>query len=58
MTFAVDGSTSVVAKGATTKSGPGGKIAIADVVKSGSRVSVSYHEMGTMMHAAEVRVLQ
>ena len=56
MTFAIDASTSVVAKGATGRSGAGGKIAITDFVKSGSRVSVSYHEMGTMMHAAEVRV--
>ena len=58
MTFAVDGSTNVVAKGASTKAGPGGKIAITDVVKSGSRVSVSYHETGATMHAAEVRVVQ
>src|SRR5262245_20613167 len=60
ITFVVDANTSVVAKGAGTKSekAPGGKIAITDVVKAGERVAVSYHEMGTTMHAAEVRVLQ
>ena len=60
MTFVVDANTSVVAKGAGTKASgtPGGKIAITDVVKTGERVAVSYHEMGTTMHAAEVRVLQ
>jgi hypothetical protein len=60
MTFLVDANTSVVAKGAGTKSAstPSGKITITDVVKAGERVAVTYHEMGTTMHAAEVRVLQ
>ena len=60
LTFLVDANTSVVAKGAGTKSAaaPGGKIAITDVVRAGERVAVTYHETGTTMHAAEVRVLQ
>jgi uncharacterized protein DUF5666 len=59
MTFVVDGSTSLIAKGAGTKgAASGGKVAITDIVKAGERVSVSYHETGATMHAAEVRVLQ
>ena len=54
-TFAVDGQTKVVGQGAGTASAnAGGKVAFADLVGVGDRVSVSYHETG--MHAAEVRV--
>jgi len=56
----IDKDTSVTAKGATHKSlemsaqGKGTKIT--DVVKVGDRVSVEYHDMGSMKHAATVRV--
>jgi hypothetical protein len=57
MMFSVDSSTKVVAKGASTKSAAqGGKLMIADAVKSGDRVTVSYHDMDGKMHATEVRV--
>jgi hypothetical protein len=57
MMFAVDSSTKVVAKGASTKSAAqGGKLMITDAVKAGDHVTVSYHEMDGKMHAAEVRV--
>ena len=57
MMFAVDSSTHVVAKGASTKSAAqAGKLMITDAVKMGDRVQVSYHEMDGKMHASEVRV--
>ena len=57
MMFSVDASTKVVATGASTKSAAtGGKLVITDAVKTGDRVTVSYHDMGGKMHAAEVRV--
>jgi len=57
MTFAVDATTHVVARGAGTKAAAsGGKLAVTDAVKTGDRVSVSYHEMGGTLHAASVRV--
>ena len=58
MMFAVDASTTVVAKGAGTKADahPQGQVSIVDHVKVGDTVTVSYHDMGGMMHAAEVRV--
>ena len=36
----------------------GGKIAITEIVGKGDRVTVTYHKMGTTLHAAEVRVMQ
>jgi hypothetical protein len=55
--FTVDPTTNVVAKGAGTKSAAkGGKITITDVVSTGDKVSVTYHDMGGTMHAASVRV--
>jgi len=57
MTFMLDSNTSVVGAGAGTKTAAaGGRIAITELVKPGSQVSVSYNEKGTMMHATEVRV--
>ncbi len=55
MTFTIDGSTKFVGKGLSTKSAAG-KITAADAVGVGDRVSVSYHDMGGTMHAANVRV--
>jgi hypothetical protein len=57
MTFAVDASTHVVAKGAGTKAAAGGgTAAITDLVGSGDQVSVTYSDMGGTMHASSVRV--
>jgi Domain of unknown function (DUF5666) len=56
-TFAVDGTTKVVGQGVgTATAAAGGKGAFADLVAVGDRVSVSYHQTGATMHAAEVRV--
>jgi hypothetical protein len=55
--FTIDGTTNVVAKGGTTKSAAkGGKVAITDLVSTGDKVTVTYHDMGGTMHAARVRV--
>lgn len=57
--FTIDGETKVVAMGAgTAAAAKGGKIAITDIVGKGDRVTVTYHKMGTTLHAAEVRVMQ
>ena len=58
LTFAVDANTSVVGQGLGTKAAAaGGKTAITDLVKAGNRVSVTYHEVGGTLHAANVRVI-
>lgn len=60
-TFVIDKDTSVTAKGATTKSlalkADGKSSVLTDFVKVGDRVSVSYHEMGTMKHASNISVI-
>jgi len=56
-TFAVDGKTKVHGKGIGTKSkAKGGKPTIPDLLAAGDRVTVSYQQMGTMMHAMSVEV--
>ncbi len=55
MTFAVDSSTKFVGKGLGTKSAKGPMTAT-DAVHEGDQVSVSYHDMGGTMHAAQVRI--
>jgi len=56
-TFSIDGSTKVVGTGAgTATAAAGGKIPVTDLVKRGDRVSVTYHQMGSTLHAAEIRV--
>ena len=57
MTFAVDGSTKFVGKGLGTKSATG-KLTATDAVHEGDQVSVSYHDMGGTMHAAQVRIVK
>jgi len=59
MTFSVDNKTEVIAPGAGTKSRaakakgePGPKLA--DVIKTGQAVRVTYHEMGATNHAATI----
>jgi Domain of unknown function (DUF5666) len=54
-TFTVDANTKVIGTGAGTKT-QGAKVAITDLVANGDTVAVSYHEMGTTLHAADVRV--
>jgi hypothetical protein len=56
-TFAIDGSTKVIGKGAGTAAAQaGGKTVVTDLVSAGDTVSVTYHTMGTALHAAEIRV--
>jgi hypothetical protein len=55
MTFTMDGTTKFVGKGLTTKS-KGGKLTATDAVNMGDMVSVTYHDMGGKMHAANVRI--
>ena len=56
-TFTIDGTTKVVARGAgTAAAAAGGKTAITEMVGTGDTVSVTYHQAGSVLHAAEVRV--
>jgi hypothetical protein len=56
-TFTVDSKTKVIGRGAGTKSAAaGGKVSITDLVGTGDKVTVSFHDMGGTLHAAEVRV--
>ena len=54
-TFTLDSSTKFVGKGLTTKS-KGQPMAATDAVHEGDKVTVSYHDMGGTMHAANVRI--
>ena len=52
-----DAQTKVVGRGAgTATKATGGKAAITDLVAAGDKVTVSFHDMGGTLHAAEVRV--
>jgi hypothetical protein len=53
--FAIDGNTKVVGKGAGTAT-KGGKVTITDLVGSGDHVSVSFHDMGGSLQASTVTV--
>jgi len=59
-TFMIDKDTSVTAKGATHKSlaltADNKAATLTEFVKVGDTVSVSYHDMGTMKHAASITV--
>src|SRR5215813_7146961 len=59
-TFMIDKDTSVTAKGATHKSlamkNDGKSTMLTDFVKVGDKVSVQYHDMGSMKHAARINV--
>jgi hypothetical protein len=59
-TFAVDGKTTVQAKGASHKTAAAKADAkptpITDFVKAGDKVVVKYHDMGATKHAASVTV--
>ena len=56
-TFVIDAKTKVVGRGAgTAAAAKGGKTAITDLVATGDKVTVHFHDMGGTLHAAEVRV--
>jgi hypothetical protein len=56
-TFAVDAKTKVHGKGIGTKSkAKAGKPTIPDLLKEGDRVTVTYQQMGAMMHAVSIEV--
>lgn len=56
-TFTVDDTTTVVGVGLATKAkAKGSKLTITEALAAGDKVAVTYHDMGTMMHAATVRV--
>ena len=56
-TFAIDGTTKVIGRGAgTAAAAAGGKTAVTDLVGNGDKVSVTYHATGNTLHAAEIRV--
>jgi len=55
MTFTLDTSTKFVGKGLGTKA-KAGPLSATDAVHEGDMVSVSYHDMGGTMHAANVSV--
>lgn len=62
MTFTVDGKTEVVAAGAGTKGREAQKAGasgpkLADVVKVGQPVQVTYRDMGGTLHAARIRAM-
>ena len=58
--FVVDKETSVFAKGATHKSlalkADGKATVLTDFVKVGDKVTVQYHDMGSMKHASTINV--
>lgn len=61
-TFTIDKETSVTARGATHKSlalkAENKASLLTEFVKVGDTVAVSYHDMGTMKHAATINVTQ
>jgi hypothetical protein len=57
-TFTLDSNTKLVAEGAGTAAAKTGKLVITEFVRPGDQVTVTYHKMGTTLHAAEVRVRQ
>jgi hypothetical protein len=60
MKFTVDKDTTVTAKGATHKSlamkADGKATVLTDFVKAGDTVTIAYHDMGAMKHAATINV--
>jgi len=60
MKFTIDKETSVTAKGATHKSlamqSDGKATVLTDFVKTGDTVTIAYHDMGAMKHAAAINV--
>lgn len=57
LTFAINGDTDVLARGASkTTKAAGGKTTIADFVHNGDSVSITYRDAGGTMTASQVRV--
>ena len=54
--FAVDGTTKVIAVGGSTASDAKGKVKIAELVGIGDQVTVNYRKAGSGLHADEVHV--
>ena len=58
MPLAVDAKTNVIGKGLGTKArAKGGKATITELLGAGDRVSVTYEESGTAMHASKVELM-
>jgi hypothetical protein len=56
-TLVIDTTTTVVGKGVgTATAATGGKAQITTLVAAGDHVAVSYHKVGTTLHASDVRV--
>ena len=56
-TYTIDATTRLVGSGAgTAAAAKGGKMVITDYLSKGDRVTVTYHQAGTSLHAAEIRV--
>jgi uncharacterized protein DUF5666 len=56
-TFTIDEHTRVFARGASTAAAAnGGRAPFNELISNGDRVSVSYHKMGDLLHASDVRV--
>jgi hypothetical protein len=56
-TFTVDDKTTVIGVGLSTKAkAKGSKLTITEALSAGDKVTVTYHDMGSTMHAATVRV--
>ena len=55
LTFMLDDNTKLVGKGVGDKSKTG-RVTATDVIGAGDAVSVAYHDMGSMLHAATVRI--
>ncbi len=56
LTFMLDDRTKFVGKGVAEKSKAAGVVTATDVIGEGDAVSVAYHDMGSMLHAATVRI--
>ena len=57
MVFAIDIHTRVIGHGVGAKAAAqGGRVPIGELVASGDRVNVSYHDLNGKMHASRVQV--
>ena len=57
MVFTIDGTTKFIGKGLSTKSAKG-KIMATDAIGVDDRVRVTYHQNGSVLHAASVRITE
>jgi len=56
MNFVIDGKTTFIGKGLSTKTRQKGKMTATDSVAANDKVSVSYTDMSGTLHATEVRI--